>query len=174
LELAAGEFMRREENACFAGESGLGKTHLIQGVGRKCSALGYRVSYETIASLIEALTNARAVKALALKVRHFSPRDILTIDEFGSEKRERKEVPSAMGLLCIVIDGWNRRSSTAVTTNVNFDDWTEYLKRRIRLTEVTARIGWESTVGPGGQLRGPCPLPGCARAGSTPRNQQPL
>ena len=36
-------FIRRRENAAFVGESGLGKTHLIQGVARKCCALGYRV-----------------------------------------------------------------------------------------------------------------------------------
>jgi DNA replication protein DnaC len=127
LELATGEFIRRKENAAFVGESGLGKTHLIQGVGRKCCALGYRVRYETSASLIEALNQARAVKALALKVRHYCSWDLLIIDEFGFEKLERKEVPDALSLLYKVIDGRNRRSSTAVITNVNFDDWTEYL-----------------------------------------------
>ena len=36
-------------------------------------------------------------------------------------------VPDALSLLYKVIDGRNRRSSTAVITNVSFDDWTEYL-----------------------------------------------
>ena len=127
LELATGEFLRRKENAAFVGESGLGKTHLIQGIGRKCCALGYRVRYETSASLIEVLNQARAVKALAPKVRQYCSWDMLIIDEFGFEKLERKEVPDALSLLYKVIDGRNRRSSTAVITNVSFDDWTEYL-----------------------------------------------
>ena len=35
------------------------------------------------------------------------------------------------------------------------------LKRRIRLAELLASIGWASTEGRGEQLRGPCPLPAC-------------
>ena len=127
LELATGEFIRRKENAAFVGESGLGKTHLMQSVARKCCALGYRVRYETSASLIEALNEARAIKALTPKVRYYCSWDLLILDEFGFDKLERKEVPDALSLLYKVIDGRNRRSSTAVITNVNFDDWTEYL-----------------------------------------------
>lgn len=127
LELATGEFIRRNENAAFVGASGLGKTHLMQGVARKCCALGYRVRYETSASLIEALNQARAIKTLPMKVRYYCSWDLLIIDEFGFDKLERKDVPEALSLLYKVIDGRNRRSSTAVITNVSFDDWTEYL-----------------------------------------------
>ena len=127
FELATGEFLRRKENVAFVGNSGLGKTHLIQGVARKCCALGYRVKYETSGSLIEALNQARAVKRLTPKVRQYCLYELLIIDEFGFEKLERKEVPDALSLLYKVIDGRNRRSSTAIITNVSFDDWTEYL-----------------------------------------------
>lgn len=127
LELATGQFISRKENVAFVGLSGLGKTHLIQGVGRKCCALGYRVRYETSASLIESLNKARAIKALTPKVKHYCSYDLLIIDEFGFEKLERKEVPDALSLLYKVIDGRNRRSSTAIITNVNFDNWTDYL-----------------------------------------------
>ena len=89
LELASGQFIQRKENAAFVGASGLGTTHLIQGVGRKCCALGYRVRYETSARLIETLNKARAIKALTLKVRHDCSYDLLIIDEFGFEKLER-------------------------------------------------------------------------------------
>ncbi len=127
LELASGQFIKRKENAAFVGASGLGKTHLIQAVGRKCCALGYRVRYETSASLIETLNKARAIKALTPKVKHYCSYDLLIIDEFGFEKLERKEVPEALSLLYKVIDGRNRRSSTAIITNVNLKDWTDYL-----------------------------------------------
>jgi len=89
--------------------------------------LGYRVRYETSASLIETLNEARAVKALASRVRQYCSWDLLIIDEFGFDKLERKEVPDALSLLYKVIDGRNRKSSTAIITNVSLDDWTEYL-----------------------------------------------
>jgi len=85
------------------------------------------VRYETSGSLIEVLNQARAVKRLTPKVRQYCLYELLIIDEFGFEKLERKEVPDALSLFYKVIDGRNRRSSTAIITNVNFDDWTEYL-----------------------------------------------
>ena len=127
LELATGEFVRRKNNLALVGKSGLGKTHLIQGVARKCCAVGYRVRYETSASLIEALNRGRAIKELSSRVRQYCAYDLLIIDEFGFEKLERKEVPDALSLIYKVIDGRNRRSSTAVITNVSFGDWTDYL-----------------------------------------------
>ncbi len=127
MELASGQFIQRKENVAFVGASGLGKTHLIQAVGRKCCALGYRVRYETSASLIETLNKARAIKALTPKVKKYCSYDLLVIDEFGFEKLERKEIPEALSLLYKVIDGRNRRSSTAIITNVNLKDWTDYL-----------------------------------------------
>jgi DNA replication protein DnaC len=127
LELATGEFIRRKESLIFYGLSGLGKSHLIESIGKKCCTVGYRVRYETSASLIEVLNQARAIKALASRVRKYCSYDLLIIDEFGFEKLERKEVPDALSLLYKVIDGRNRRSSTAVVTNVNMSDWTDYL-----------------------------------------------
>ena len=35
------------------------------------------------------------------------------------------------------------------------------LKQRVRFLELLTRIGWQSKMGRGEQLRGPCPLPGC-------------
>ena len=36
-------------------------------------------------------------------------------------------MPDALSLLYKVIDGRNRRNSTAIVTNVNLEDWTDYL-----------------------------------------------
>ena len=49
------------------------------------------------------------------------------IDEFGFEKLERKDIPDALSLLYKVIDSRNGRGSTAVVTNVDFGEWTDYL-----------------------------------------------
>ena len=77
--------------------------------------------------MIEVLNKARAVKNLSAKARAYCAFDLLIIDEFGFERMERQEVPDALSLLYKVIDGRNRRNSTAIITNVSFDDWTDYL-----------------------------------------------
>lgn len=126
-ELATGEFIRRRDNVVFVGESGLGKSHLIQGIGRACCAHGYRVRYVTSAKLLEELTAASGDKTLSARVRHYSRFDLLIIDELGFDKLERREYPESSSLLYKVIDARGRKGSTALVTNIDFKDWADYL-----------------------------------------------
>lgn len=125
-ELATGDFIRRGDNLLFVGDSGLGKSHLIQSVGRRCCVSGYRVRYVTSAALLEELTAASGDKTLSRKVRYYCGFDLLIIDEFGFEKLERREYPESSSLLYKIIDSRSRRGSTALVTNIEFEDWTDY------------------------------------------------
>jgi DNA replication protein DnaC len=126
-ELGTGDFIERGDNVVFVGESGLGKSHLIQSVGRRCCVLGYRVRYVTSAELLEELTAASGDKTLPSKVRQYSRFDLLIIDELGFDKLERREYPESSSLLYKVIDSRSRRGSTALVTNIDFKDWSDYL-----------------------------------------------
>ncbi len=126
-ELATGEFLARGDNIAFVGKSGLGKSHLIQGIGRACCVLGHRVRYVTSATLLEELTAAAGDKTLPAKVRYYRSFDLLIIDEFGFDKLERREYPESPSLLYKVVDARSGRGSTAFVTNVDFQDWTDYL-----------------------------------------------
>ena len=127
LELASGEFIKRRDNLAFVGQSGLGKSHLIQGIARACCVLGYRVRYETSATLLEELMRAAGAKRLPSALRYYRSFDLLVIDEFGFDKLERREYPESPSMLYKVVDSRNGRGSTAFLTNVDFSDWTEYL-----------------------------------------------
>jgi DNA replication protein DnaC len=59
-ELATGEFIRRRDNLVFVGQSGLGKSHLIQAIGRRCCAVGYRARYITSGELLHDLGTSLA------------------------------------------------------------------------------------------------------------------
>lgn len=98
-ELATGQFIARGDNIAFVGKSGLGKSHLIQGIGRACCVLGHRVRYVTSAELLEELTAAAGDKTLPAKVRYYRAFDLLIIDEFGFDKLERREYPESPSLL---------------------------------------------------------------------------
>jgi tetratricopeptide (TPR) repeat protein len=88
---------------------------------------GYSVRYTTSAELLEDLIRASGERRLPSRVRYYSRFDLLIIDEFGFEKLERLEYPESPSLLYKVIDRRNRRGSTALVTNVDFQDWTSYL-----------------------------------------------
>lgn len=125
-ELATCEFIRRRDNLVWIGQSGVGKSHLVQGIGMRACALGYRVRYTTSASLITELNASLADQTFQRIIRRYAQPDWLVIDEFGFDKIEREECSRATNLLYKVIDARAGRS-TAIVTNVEFDKWAEYL-----------------------------------------------
>ena len=125
--LATCEFIRRGENLVFVGQSGVGKSHIIQAIGRQACFLNYRVRYITSANLINHLTASLADKTLPRRLRYYARFDLLIIDEFGFDKIERAESPEASNLLYKVIDSRRRNQSTVMLTNIDFDAWASYL-----------------------------------------------
>jgi DNA replication protein DnaC len=105
----------------------VGKSHLIQALGIKACALEYRVLYRTSAQLIANLTASLADKTLPQRLRSYNRPDFLIIDEFGFDRIERLECPQAAHLLYKVIASRNQHCSTALVTNIDFDQWPEYL-----------------------------------------------
>ena len=59
-QLATCDFVRRRENVILLGQTGLGKSRILQAIGRAACVLGYRVRYVTSAKLIQELTAALA------------------------------------------------------------------------------------------------------------------
>ena len=125
--LAAGEFIRRGDNLVLAGQSGVGKSHIVQSVGRAACVLGYRVRYATSADLLRDLTASLADHTLPQRLRYYSNFDLLVIDEFGFDRVERAESGQAASLLYKVIDGRGPKRSTALVTNISFEAWADYL-----------------------------------------------
>lgn len=125
--LATGEFIRRGDNLVIAGQSGVGKSRIVQSVGRAACACGYRVRYTTSADLLLDLTASLADHTLPQQLRYYTNFDLLIIDEFGFEKIERAESGQAASLLYKVIDSRGPERSTAMVTNISFEAWADYL-----------------------------------------------
>jgi len=124
--LATGEFVRRGDNLVILGQSGVGKSRIVQAVGRAACARGYRVRYTTSAELLHDLTASLADHTLPERLRYYSNFDLLAIDEFGFDRIERTESSQAASLLYKVVDNRTNRS-TAMVTNISFEAWAEYL-----------------------------------------------
>jgi DNA replication protein DnaC len=126
-ELASGDFIRRMDNLLMVGQSGIGKSHLLEGIGRRICTLGYHVRYVASDELLSDLGASLADGTTSKRVRYYARFDLLIIDGFGFDRLERAEVPQALSLLYKVIDRRNARQSTALITNIDFDSWNEYL-----------------------------------------------
>ena len=126
-ELATGSFIARRDNLVLVGQSGVGKSYLIQAIAESACVLGYSVRYTTSAALLTDLTASLADQTLPKQVRYYAHFDLLVIDEFGFEMIERKSSPQAANLLYKIIDARTRQRSTALVTNVDFAAWGDYL-----------------------------------------------
>lgn len=113
-ELAAAEFIRRHENLVLVGQSGVGKSFLVQAIGQSACVLGLRVRYTTSADLLKDLTASLADQTLPQRVRYYARFDLVIIDEFGFDKIERAEAPQAASLLYKIIDARSQQCSTAL------------------------------------------------------------
>jgi DNA replication protein DnaC len=126
-ELATGDFIRRGDNLLMVGLSGIGKTHLLEGIGRRACLQGYRVRYIKSDTLLADLGASLADGTTAKRLRYFTRPDLLIIDGFGFDRIEREQSPQGLSLVYKVIDRRGSRRSTALITNIDFDAWNEYL-----------------------------------------------
>lgn len=126
-QLATCDFLRRQENLVLVGQSGLGKSRIIQSIGRQACALGYTVRYTTSGALFADLIAAQADQTFAKRIRYYCRFDLLLIDEFGFDRIERDPTAQAASLLYKIIDTRGRKRSTALVTNIDFEAWADYL-----------------------------------------------
>ena len=125
--LAQGDFIRRKQNVVFVGQSGLGKSRLIQSIGLAACMLEQHVRYITSGELLADLTAALADQTIHDRVRFYAKFALLIIDEFGFDRTERAVCKEAASLWYKIIDARSQRGSTALVTNIDFASWADYL-----------------------------------------------
>jgi DNA replication protein DnaC len=121
LELAQGAFLAGHDSVVFLGPSGLGKTHLLIGLGRALCLAGYRVLFRTAATLATELELAHNELRLPRLLTHYRRFDLVLVDELGYLPFSRQ----AAELLFQFFSDRYERASVAVTSNLPFAQWTE-------------------------------------------------
>lgn len=123
LELARSEFLSRRENALLLGNSGTGKTHIALALGLAACQHGHRVRFTTAAALVSELIEARDEKKLLRLQKLLASYELLLVDELGFVPLSK----TGAELLFEVFSQRYERSSTLVTSNLPFQEWTEIL-----------------------------------------------
>jgi DNA replication protein DnaC len=77
-QLASCDFVRRRENVVLVGQTGLGKSRILQSVGHAACVLGYRVRYATSAKLLQEATAALADGSFARRLDAYARWDLLS------------------------------------------------------------------------------------------------
>jgi DNA replication protein DnaC len=123
LELARCEFIDRRENVLALGNSGTGKSHLALALGMAACQGGYRVRFTTAAALVNELLEARDERRLLRFQKQLAKQDLLIVDELGYVPLSK----TGAELLFEVFSQRYEQSSTMVTSNLPFNEWTEIL-----------------------------------------------
>jgi DNA replication protein DnaC len=126
-QLATCDFVRRHENVIMVGQTGLGKSRIIQSIGMAACVEGHHVRYATSAKLLQEFTAALADGTWTQMLAEYARFDLLLIDEFGFERLEREAEARASTFYYRLLDARNGGRSTALVTNVDFTTWDEYL-----------------------------------------------
>lgn len=145
LELATLSFVQRKQGLILAGASGTGKSHIAQAlmlIGcQKC----IRCRYTTAAAMLKDLMTGFADTSLERKLRTYIAPELLLIDELGFDRLEQESSRNA-SLFFKVIDGRYCKTSTIITTNIDFKDLGDYLGDPVVTTAIVDRMVHHSVI----------------------------
>lgn len=141
-ELASCQFISDRQNVVMIGNPGRGKTHLSIALGLKACAQGYNVLFKNAATLSTELCEAKDNYRLGKLERTLAKADLLILDELSylSFNRHQSE------LLFKVISDRSEKSSTIVTTNLPFSQWTDLFENTTMIAALIDRLTFRSHV----------------------------
>src|ERR1051326_6718197 len=120
LELARCEFVVARDNIIVLGNSGTGKTHIALALGLAACQRGVSVAFATAAGLVHQLQEGRDERRLLRLQQTLAAAKLLVVEELGSVPLSQ----TGAELLFGVFSQRHERSSTIVTSNLPFEEWT--------------------------------------------------
>lgn len=146
MELATLRFMDEGVNVLLAGMSGTGKSHLAMALGLAACVDNRRVRYTTSADMLTALHASLADDTLHEALAHYVRPELLIIDEVGLEQVERLS-PIRSGLYQkVLFPRYEKRRATAITSNIPWEAWGEYLDDHLGAAAILDRLIHRSRV----------------------------
>jgi DNA replication protein DnaC len=113
FDLATCAFVRQKRNVLLCGQTGTGKTHLVQALAHAAARQGFEVLYTTADALLRHLHAGRADGSTEKRLQGYLAPDLLVLDDFGL-----KPVPPTGAVdLYDVINGRYEQGSIALTSN---------------------------------------------------------
>jgi DNA replication protein DnaC len=118
-DLAAGDFVRKHHDAILVGPPGVGKSHLVQSIGRQLIRDGFTVYYRSIFDCVRDFLHDEAFEGHDRILNRYLKPDLLILDDMGM-----KQLPKKSGeFLFEIIMRRHELRSTMMTSNRPLADW---------------------------------------------------
>jgi DNA replication protein DnaC len=136
------DFLRNQEGYVFISEHGLGKTHLAISIGHSAVQAGVRTLFTKAIDMVNHLAAAQADHSMEKAMRVYTKPTLLIIDEVGRLSIDQKQGEHIFN----VIDARYERSSTILTTNRVFRDWSKVFEDTVCAKGIIDRLVHHSEV----------------------------
>lgn len=125
FELLTGTFIRNNRDALLIGHPGTGKSHTAQAVAHAAIQAGFSVTYREEQTFFEDVFAASQTGKQKKIKKLFCEADLLVIDDLFL----RKKVPdhAADALMDVILERYNKKKSTLITSNRPMEDWAKLL-----------------------------------------------
>lgn len=135
-DLAAGGFVRQHRDVLLAGPPGVGKSHLVQAIGRQLIHAGFTVLYRSIIDAVRDFLHDEAFEGHDRIMTKYLKPDLLILDDMGL-----KQLPKKSGeYLFEIIMRRHQLHSTMMTSNRPMEDWGKLMNDVPAATAILDRL----------------------------------
>ena len=136
------KWIDNHQNVLFFGPPGLGKSHLVVGIGMKAVERGYVVSFERMTNLIKLLKTGEIQRSAVFRLNKILKSHLVIIDEIGYTPIEKKEANLFFNLVSELYE----KASVMLTSNKSFSEWAEMMGDPIMTTALLDRLLHHSKI----------------------------
>jgi len=134
--LAELEFIPKAENIVWIGPTGVGKTGLASGLLLKALENGYRGQFMRAQDLFDEMYASLADRSTRQLLKRLARLDVLLIDELGYLNLK----PEQSNIFFKLMEERYHRRSTIITTNLEYDEWPNFLGNRAMVEALLSRL----------------------------------
>ena len=136
------EWLDRGANVLLFGPPGVGKSHLISGLGHALIDAGRRVLFTRCSDLVQRLQAARRDLRLPQELARLDRFDLLILDDLSYVRRDQAET----SVLFELIAERYERKSLAITANTTFSQWGDVFVDPAMTVAAVDRLVHHSTI----------------------------
>lgn len=138
----AHEWLDRGANVLLFGPPGVGKSHLVCGLGHALIDAGRRVLFTRCSDLVQRLQAARRDLRLPQELGKLDRFDLLILDDLSYVRRDQAETSV---LFELIAERYERRS-LAITANTTFSQWGEVFVEPAMTLAAVDRLVHHATI----------------------------
>jgi DNA replication protein DnaC len=138
----ADSWLSQGHNLLAFGPPGVGKTHLMAGIGHALIDRGYKVLFVRTSEIVQRLQAARRDLRLPAELAKLDRFDLIVLDDLSYARRDQAET----SVLFELIAERYERKSIAITANAPFSAWDEVFPDKAMTVAAVDRLVHHATI----------------------------